>query len=427
MPLTCPSCGKASEVPSDLCPACDAPLGALAGKATRPWGPGGKGEPAPDPADLLEPGAMLGGYRIEGLLGHGGMGVVYRAMQDSLGRPVALKVLARHLAEDESFVRRFDREASALAALNHPNIVAIFDKGASEGRFYFAMELVDGVSLRRVLTEKALSPAEALSAMPDLCSALEYAHGRGVLHRDIKPENLLVARDGRIKIADFGLARLTGERASGELTRTRTVMGTRDYMAPEARQTARQADHRADLYALGVVLYEMLTGELPIGHFAPPSEKCGVDAQVDAVVLKALAADPDRRWQRASEIAEALSRAPVEGSGRGMAQAQALAGLERPSVLAVTPAPREATPVPAEASAPAPARRPGSVLGRRPGEARRRWKARVGALSFLGLALLGFLGILVALSPGHRVILAVPLGLAALMASAAWWWKRPRG
>ena len=422
----------------ERCGSCGAALAEMALSPTRRWL---SSSPRPSAAeDLLDPGTDLGGYRVEGLLGQGGMGVVYRAVQSSLGRPVALKVLARRLAQDESFVRRFDREAVALAGLNHPNIVAIYDKGTSQGRYFFAMELVDGVSLRRILMEKPLSPAEALSAMPDLCSALEYAHGCGVLHRDIKPENLLVSRGGRIKIADFGLARLVGQESSaaGSLTQAGTLIGTRDYMAPETRQSSRQDDHRADLYSLGVVLYEMLTGELPIGRFPLPSQKCGVDVSVDEVVLKALEPDPARRWQKASEISEALTRTPAQDTAgaASLVRAQALASLERPSTLTVTP-----TPLPPASSSgqgdgplapalPETSSREGMTprfLARRPGEARRRWKARVGALTFLGLALLTSVTILAFLPPRHRPVLAVPLGGAALVAAWAWWLKRPRG
>jgi serine/threonine-protein kinase len=388
--------------------------------------------PAAEPLaeeDLLEPGMSLGGYRIEALLGHGGMGVVYRAIQTSLGRPVALKVLVRRLSRDETFVHRFDREASALAALSHPNIVAIYDKGAAEERYYFAMELVDGVSLRHVLTAKAISPLEVLSAVPELCSALEYAHARGILHRDIKPENLIVSKDGRIKIADFGLARLMGVESDGALTQTRTVMGTRDYMAPEARQSTRQADHRSDLYALGVVLYEMLTGKLPLGSFPPPSEQCGVDARVDAVILKALHPDPERRWQRASDIAEALAAVSLPSKTSFRSTARALLDLERPSVLAVSSAPPPPMPAAGKSD---PAREPprrtvSRLLARHPGEGRRRWRARVRAPAFLALGLMGLGGgTLLFRSPERRLGLGVLLGLATLMASGIWWWKRPR-
>ncbi len=257
----------------------------------------------------LSVGARLGQYRIDGLLGRGGMGAVYRATQTSLDRPVALKVLPRQMAEDPEFVTRFDREARALAELSHPNIVSIYDKGTSDGRYYFAMELVEGVSLREVIRSKKMKPAEALQLVPQLCEALEYAHAKGVIHRDIKPENILVDRGGKVKVADFGLARIVrgeGATASRGITQSNVVMGTFDYMAPEQRESAKDVDHRADIYSLGVVIYELLTGELPIGKFAPPSKKVQIDVRIDEVVMQLLEKEPGARFQRASDVSTRL-------------------------------------------------------------------------------------------------------------------------
>ncbi len=258
----------------------------------------------PNQEERLRPGTLLGQYRVEDLIGRGGMGAVYRATQTSLDRTVALKVLPRHMAEDPEFVERFRREAKALAELNHPNIVAIHDRGEAEGHCYFAMELVDGVSLRQLIQSKRTTPQESLALVPQLCEALEYAHGRGVIHRDIKPENILIDRSGRVKIADFGLARIVrgdGPQASG-LTRSDVLMGTVDYMAPEQRESPKDVDHRVDIFSLGVVVYELLTGELPIGRFDPPSKRASIDARIDEVVMKLLEKDREARFQSASDL-----------------------------------------------------------------------------------------------------------------------------
>ncbi|MGE3166904.1 MAG: protein kinase [Planctomycetota bacterium] len=264
---------------------------------------------APTEYTNLTVGDLVGGYRLEEVIGWGGMSVVFRASQLSLDRNVALKVLRKDLAQDPEFAQRFLKEARTLADLSHPNIVQVIDQGIHEGNYFLVMEYIDGVSLRDVLSEKRLSPAEALRLVPALCAALEYAHQRGVVHRDIKPENLMLTRAGVPKIADFGLARIVGRSAdSARLTKTQTIMGTIEYMAPEQREGNRDVDHRADIYSLGVVLYEMLTGELPIARFPLPSEKVQVDVRLDEVVLKVLEKDRDRRYQRASLMATDLER-----------------------------------------------------------------------------------------------------------------------
>ncbi|MBI3270670.1 MAG: protein kinase [Planctomycetes bacterium] len=266
--------------------------------------PGAAGA-APQP---FAAGGTLGPYRILEMIGRGGMGMVYKAVQISLERVVALKILPPAFALDTEFVRRFDREAKTLANLNHPNIVSIYDLGRSSGFYYFAMEFVDGESLRALLRRRALDPAAVLRLALPLCDALAYAHAEGVVHRDVKPENILVDRRGRVKVADFGLARLTAPRTGMEaMTRTGVVMGTFDYMAPEQREETRKVDHRADIYALGVVLYEALTGELPVGRWLPPSLKAGTDVRVDALLERMLERDPDRRPANATLIAEELA------------------------------------------------------------------------------------------------------------------------
>ncbi len=237
------------------------------------------------------------------LLGAGGMGAVYKARQEGLDRIVALKVLPEEFAHDVKFALRFTREARTLAKLNHPNIVSLFEFGKVQETYYFLMEFVDGPTLRDVVSAGQLSPEHALTIVPQLCDALQFAHNNGVIHRDIKPENILMAKDGSVKIADFGLSRILGnETQPTVLTRTHQIMGTPRYMAPEQLEGARSVDHRADIYSLGVVFYEMLTGELPIGRFAVPSQKVEIDVRLDEVVLRTLEKEPQRRYQHASQI-----------------------------------------------------------------------------------------------------------------------------
>lgn len=257
----------------------------------------------PEPAQLAGQFPQL---EILELLGRGGMGVVYKARQRQLDRLVALKVLPPQIGLPEAFAERFTREARSLARLSHPRIVMIYDFGRTEsGLYYFIMEFVDGTDLRRVIQTGRISAAEALAIIPQICEALQYAHEEGIVHRDIKPENILLNTKGQVRIADFGLAKILDSPASGStstLTKIGQRMGTPHYMAPEQIEHPDRVDHRADIYSLGVVFYEMLTGELPLGRFAPPSQKVHVDVRLDEIVLKALEKEPERRYQRASEV-----------------------------------------------------------------------------------------------------------------------------
>jgi tRNA A-37 threonylcarbamoyl transferase component Bud32 len=236
-------------------------------------------------------------------LGRGGMGVVYKARQPKLDRLVALKVLAREKERDPHFAERFQREARALARLNHPNIVAVYDFGETGGLYYLLMEFVDGVNLRQLMRGGKMTPEEALGVVPPICEALQYAHKQGIIHRDIKPENILLDKQGRVKIADFGIAKLLDTEGLAEpFTADQQAVGTPHYMAPEQVEKPKSVDHRADIYSLGVVFYEMLTGELPLGKFAPPSQKVRIDVRLDEVVLHALEKDPARRYQQVGEV-----------------------------------------------------------------------------------------------------------------------------
>jgi len=237
------------------------------------------------------------------LLGHGGMGAVYKARQRGLDRMVALKILPPEIYANPNFAGRFAREARALAQLSHPNIVAVFDLGKSGPLYYFLMEFVNGVNLRQLLQSHHLTPQESLRMMPQICEALEYAHGEGIVHRDIKPENILLDQKGRVKLADFGLSKLLEPRPKDiQLTQSSQVLGTMHYMAPEQIEKPLEVDERADIYSLGVVLYEMLTGELPLGRFELPSKKAAVDARLDELVLRAMERSPGKRYQQAVEI-----------------------------------------------------------------------------------------------------------------------------
>lgn len=241
--------------------------------------------------------------QIMELIGAGGMGAVYKARQAGLDRLVALKILPEEFGHDVKFALRFTREARTLAKLSHPNIVSVYEFGHVGDIYYFLMEFVDGSTLRDVVKARQLTPEHALAIVPNLCDALQYAHDKGIVHRDIKPENILLAKDGVVKIADFGLSRILGNEEQLEtLTGTHQVMGTPRYMAPEQLEGSRGVDHRADIYSLGVVFYEMLTGELPIGRFAAPSKKVEIDVRLDEVVLRTLEKEPQRRYQHASQI-----------------------------------------------------------------------------------------------------------------------------
>ncbi|MGP8202188.1 MAG: protein kinase domain-containing protein [Limisphaerales bacterium] len=303
MPKQCPQCGGPlpSGVLEGLCPACLLKAGAAADTAVPPE------TPPFQPPGIEEVARLFPQLEILGFLGQGGMGAVYKARQPALDRVVALKILPPQTAGGPGFVERFNREARALAKLTHPNIVAVHEFGQVNGLPYFIMEFVDGLNLRQLERAGKLSPREALQIVPQICEALQFAHDEGVVHRDIKPENILVDKKGRVKIADFGIAKILGGEPQVAITETQGTIGTPHYMAPEQVEHPTTVDHRADIFSLGVVFYEMLTGELPLGKFAPPSSrKVEVDVRLDDVVLRALEKDPERRYQHASQMKTAV-------------------------------------------------------------------------------------------------------------------------
>lgn len=295
---TCPQCGQSrpAQAPEALCPRCVLASGFETSPDTRIGPPSREIPPVAQMAshfpqlELLEP------------LGQGGMGWVYKARQVQLDRIIALKVLPPHVASDPAFAQRFQREARALARLSHPNIVAIHEFGQAGPYYYFIMEYIDGANLRQRQHARRLAPEEALRIVPSICDALQFAHAEGIVHRDIKPENILVDSKGRVKIADFGIAKLTNNAGDESMTQSNRPIGTPKYMAPEQFASPDQVDHRADIFALGVVLYEMLTGELPMGRFDLPSTRVAVDVRVDEVVLKSLEQRPERRYQSANAV-----------------------------------------------------------------------------------------------------------------------------
>ncbi|MGA3266724.1 MAG: protein kinase [Verrucomicrobiota bacterium] len=367
----CPSCGKplAPDAPQGLCQECLLKTGFPTGTD-----PGGQ-PPRFVPPKIGDLGSLFPQLEILELIGQGGMGAVYKARQKQLNRLVALKILPPDIGSDPAFAGRFTREAQALAKLSHPGIVTLYEFGVAAGilpavepgfqpggrsavttesagnpgpiessptgsggkmppytaakmaaatpLYYFLMEYVDGVNLRQLLHAGRVSAREALAIVPQICDALQYAHDQGIVHRDIKPENILLDRRGRVKVADFGLAKIVEggadspvhvvlpsaeggahgvTRPTSEWTDAGKVMGTPQYMAPEQVEHPGEVDHRADIYALGVVFYQMLTGELPAKKIEPPSKKVQIDVRLDEVVLRTLEKKPELRYQQASVL-----------------------------------------------------------------------------------------------------------------------------
>jgi serine/threonine protein kinase len=247
-------------------------------------------------------------YEFLEFIDRGGMGAVYQARQKALNRVVAVKLLPPALQGRRAFSARFLREARALAKLSHRNIVAIYDYGEIPDRcLYYAMEYVKGTNLRQLMRREELNSRQMLTIITQICEALQYAHERKVVHRDVKPANVLIDERGIAKVADFGLAKILGSTPDGQgLTAPSDALGTPDYMAPETFIRDHDVDHRADIYSLGVMLYEMLTGHVPKGAWEPPSRAAGADVRLDIVVSRALQANPVKRYQSVSEVSRVL-------------------------------------------------------------------------------------------------------------------------
>jgi serine/threonine protein kinase len=329
MNAPCPYCGR--PVPATamqgICPVCMLKAGAFSQtEGTNPPGA------TISPPALQELAPHFPQLEILEFLGRGGMGAVYKARQPKLNRLVALKILLRvdHAEKGSAFGSRFQREAQALARLHHPNIVAVHDFGEAGPWPYLLMEYVDGLSLRQLYQSRTFAPEEALAVVPKICAALQYAHQQGVVHRDIKPENILIDTKGEVKIADFGIAKLLGDQPEAGLTEDKQRIGTPHYMAPEQVEHPQDVDHRADIFSLGVVFYEMLTQELPLGRFAPPSHKVVVDVRLDEVVLRALQKEPELRYQQARQVQtdlETIAASPPKMPRKGKSQRRLFAGL----------------------------------------------------------------------------------------------------
>lgn len=252
----------------------------------------------------------IGDYDVLGKLGKGGMGSVYKAVQPSLNRIVAIKLLSEAL-EDETSIERFRREAQAVALLNHPNVVQIIDMSEADGEPYFVMEYVKGTSLDAIMQRRRLSLTEAIGVFKEVCKGLRAAHRQNIVHRDLNPRNILVSEDlSVVKLADFGISRVESiSRTEGTLSTGSIAMGTLHYMAPEQASAMAEVDHRADIYSLGVLLYEMLTGRIPVGRFNLPSQlEEGVPPELDPLVLRCLSAEPGDRYPTVDRVLEAVSK-----------------------------------------------------------------------------------------------------------------------
>jgi serine/threonine protein kinase/formylglycine-generating enzyme required for sulfatase activity len=337
--------------------------------ATPPLHESGGSRYAPELPDVEELQALLDGrYIIEGFLGRGGMGLVYKGLQLPLKRPVAIKILAKQSTgeEDEyAFEERFTREAYAMAALTHPNIVQVYDCGdAGEHFLFISMELVEGGDLGAMIKVGGVTPEVALTMIGPICDGLQAAHERGIVHRDIKPANIFLTLEGKPKVADFGLAK-NFDAGATMLTKTGLGMGTPDYAAPEQYDGASDLDHRADVYSLGVMFYQMLTGTLPRGAYTPVSQLVAVDPRLDAVVSRAMTQNRNERYQSVAEF-----RADVEEIVNTWMQEE---GEEPPApvppppqpsaVTAPRAAPRSAPQFHARRPSPPPKSRAGLMLG----------------------------------------------------------------
>ena len=322
----CPNCHAPipANAPGGFCPAC------LLRDAEEPPASGHSAPP------IEEIAAAFPQLEVTSLIGQGGMGFVYKVRQPSLDRVVALKILSPELGRDPAFAERFAREARTLGKLHHPNIVTVFEHGEAGGFFYLIMEYVDGVNLRQAMRAGRFTPQQALAIVPGICDALQYAHEQGVWHRDIKPENILLDRDGKVKIADFGIARIVGNpQRDFTLTMTGNALGSAAYMAPEQHENPHDVDHRADIYSLGVVIYEMLTGELPLGRFPSPSQRTAVDARIDEIVFKTLEKERDLRQQSATEVKTDIHRAMQPGVSQKTTSATSSISAKNDTDLAV--------------------------------------------------------------------------------------------
>lgn len=264
----------------------------------------------------------IGGYQVTEKIGEGGMAVVYKGLQVSLNRPVAIKVLSQKLSDCQEVLERFNQESLIVARLNHPNIIHVIDRGITpEGMPFFVMEHVQGVDLSEYIFKKNLTLNRKIDVTIQICKALSYAHRNGVIHRDIKPANILIDPEGTVKVLDFGIAQFFGaENRDANLTRADTVMGTLAYMSPEQQLSAKKVTAASDLYSLGVLMFELFTGEKPLGRFRPPSELNGeIPKTLEDAILRCLEPKPEDRFTSADELKSRLLML-LQGAHIGAAQ-----------------------------------------------------------------------------------------------------------
>lgn len=257
----------------------------------------------------------IGDYVLTGKIGQGGVAEIYKARQESLNRDVAIKILSSRLTDDPEIVKRFERESIVVAGLVHPNIVHVIDRGEAGGRYYFVMEYIDGTSLREVIDSKRIPLKTKIEAVIQICKALDYAHKNGIIHRDIKPANILIDRQGNALVADFGIAQIVGT-PEAEMTATDVIMGTLAYMSPEQKVSSTNVDQTTDIYATGVILYEILTGKKPLGSFKMPSElNSRINPKFDRIIDRCLAQEAKDRIQTAVELKDLILNAIGEDRG----------------------------------------------------------------------------------------------------------------
>ena len=287
----------------------------------------------PPQVDVLRD--LLPQYEITALVARGGMGAIYRGWQGSLKRAVAIKVMPGAMEDSElRFTARFKQEAQAMAKLAHPHIVAVFDAGEVAGWLFFVMEFIEGTDVAQILADgEGMDPRQVVQILSAVCEALAFAHEEGIIHRDIKPSNIMLDTRGRVKVADFGLAKTLHPEAP-LLTDEHVAIGTPDFMAPESLRPGAQVDGRADLYAVGVMLYQMLTGSIPRGRFKLPSQVMPqLSRAFDTLVDKAMQPHPDNRYQTAREMKAALEQAGLTNGVKQTMPARITSGKAKSSAL----------------------------------------------------------------------------------------------
>lgn len=316
--VTCERCGTVLE-PRGECPKCLLEFGLQAKSSSRDASQSPTA--APEPMSLEYVTDLLPQFEILGLLGYGAMGSVYKACNKFLGRVVALKVLHPCHTDDPELVERTLREAQALAKFSHPNIFTCYSAGESEGHVFLELEYVEGQTLAPIM-ECNIPLERRIALLKAICDGLAHAHRHDIIHRDLKPTNILIGANGSVKVADFGLAKsIAADVHAAQLTLSSYAGGTLGYMAPEQFIKGATIDHRVDIYALGVIAYQLHTGRWPAGRFDPPSKWAKISPDLDSVILKCLSQDPNERPQSASEVAEFLSSFPISQGENAMSQA----------------------------------------------------------------------------------------------------------